>query len=96
MSEIRKRAERNSRVRRTISTIEQTVSKLEKMKDEYMRKAVDARARGETASYNLAKSGLNATLTQLKRAKEMLLNIKITAELQRMGESNTEIGRAHV
>lgn len=90
MSEIRKRAERNSRVRRTISTIEQTVSKLEKMKDEYMQKAVDARARGETASYNLAKSGLNATLTQLKRAKEMLLNIKITAELQRMGESNTD------
>lgn len=90
MSDIKKRAERNGKVMRTISKIEQTIAKLERMKDEYMQKAVDARSRGETASYNLAKSGINATLTQEKRAKEMLLNIRITAELQKMGDTNAD------
>ena len=90
MSDIKKRAERNGKVRRTIAEIEQTIKKLEVMKSEYMKKAVEAKARGETASYNLAKSGINATLTQEKRAKEMLLNIKITAELQKMGETNAD------
>ena len=85
MTDIKKRAERNGKVNRTISQIKQTVAKLERMKDEYLQKAVAAKARGETGSYNLAKSGLNATLSQLKRSKEMLLNIEITAELQRMG-----------
>ena len=90
MSDIKKRAERNGKVRRTIAEIEQTIKKLEVMKTEYMKKAVEAKARGETASYNLAKSGINATLTQERRAKEMLLNIKITAELQKMGETNAD------
>ncbi len=90
MSDIKKRAERNGKVRRTVAEIEQTVRKLETMKKEYMQKAIDAKARGESASYKLAKSGLNATLTQEKRAKEMLLNIKITAELQKMGETNAD------
>ncbi len=90
MSDIKKRAERNGKVRRTVAEIEQTIRKLETMKNEYMQKAVDAKTRGESASYSLAKSGLNATLTQEKRAKEMLLNIKITAELQKMGETNAD------
>lgn len=90
MTDIKKRAERNGKVNRTISQIKQTVAKLERMKDEYLQKAVAAKARGETGSYNLAKSGLNATLSQLKRSKEMLLNIEITAELQRMGEVNAD------
>ena len=90
MTDIKKRAERNGKVRRTIAQIEQTVAKLERMKSEYMQKAVQAKARGESASYSLAKSGLNATLSQIKRAKEMLLNIEITAELQKMGETNAD------
>ena len=90
MADIKKRAERNGKIRRTISHIEQTIAKLERMKIEYMQKAVDAKARGESASYSLAKSGLNATLTQIKRAKEMQLNIEITAELQKMGETNAD------
>ena len=90
MTDIKKRAERNGKVRRTINEIEQTIRKLEAMKAEYMRKAVDAKSRGESASYNLAKSAINTTLAQEKRAKEMLLNIKITAELQKMGETNAD------
>lgn len=90
MTDIKKRAERNGKVRRTIAQIEQTVAKLERMKSEYMQKAVQAKARGESASYSLAKSGLNATLSQIKRAKEMLLNIEITTELQKMGETNAD------
>lgn len=90
MPDIKKRAERNGKVRRTVSQIQQTIAKLERMKSEYMQKAIDAKARGETASYSLAKSGLNATLSQVKRAKEMLLNIEITAELQKMGETNAD------
>lgn len=90
MSSIKERAERNGKVRRTISKIEQTIAKLERMKDEYLRKATEAKARGESGSYSLAKSGLNATLSQIKRAKEMLLNIEITAELQKMGDTNAD------
>ena len=91
MNDIKKRAERNGKVNRTVAQIKQTISKLERMKTEYMQKAVDAKTRGESGSYSLAKSGLNATLSQLKRAKEMLLNIEITAELQRMGEVNADL-----
>lgn len=90
MTDIKKRAERNGKVRRTISKIEQTIAKLERTKNEYMQKAVTAKSRGDTALYSLAKSGLNATLSQIKRAKEMLLNIQITAELQKMGETNSD------
>ncbi|MCM1368179.1 MAG: FtsK/SpoIIIE domain-containing protein [Roseburia sp.] len=90
MANIKARAERNVKVRRTIAKIEQTVAKLERMKAEYLKKATDAKARGESASYSLAKSGLNATLSQIKRAKEMLLNIEITAELQKMDETNAD------
>lgn len=90
MANIKVRAERNVKVRRTVSKIEQTIAKLERMKGEYLKKATDAKARGESASYSLAKSGLNATLSQIKRAKEMLLNIEITAELQKMGETNAD------
>lgn len=89
-ADIKKRAERNNKIRRTVTKIEQTVKKLETMKDEYLRRAVDAKARGESASYNIAKNGLNITLTQIKRAREMLLNIEITSELQRMGETNAD------
>lgn len=90
MTDLKKRAERNGKVRRTVSQIENTVAKLERMKSEYLQKAIAAKSRGDSASYSLAKSGLNATLSQIKRAKEMLLNIQITAELQRMGETNAD------
>lgn len=90
MSNIKKRAERNAEVGRSIARIEQTIAKLERMKNEYIESAVGARERGETASYNLAKTGINATMTQIRRAKEMLLNIEITAELQRMGDTNAD------
>ena len=88
--DIKKRAERNNKIRRTIAKIEQTVKKLEVMKEEYLRSAVAAKARGESASYAIAKNGLNITLTQIKRAREMLLNIEITSELQKMGETNAD------
>ena len=90
MSDLKKRAERNGKVNRTVAKIEQTVKKLDGMKREYLKKAADAKARGESASYELCRSALNATLTQEKRAKEMLLNIRITAELQKMGETNAD------
>lgn len=90
MNDLRKRAERNGKVKSIELKIEQTIKKLERMKDEYIQKAVQAKSSGETASYNLAKSAINASLTQIKRAKEMLLNIRITAELQKMGDVNAD------
>lgn len=90
MTDIKKRAERNGKIRSTVSRIEQTIAKLERMKDEYLQKAIKAKQDNEVATYNLAKIGLNATLSQIKRAKEMLLNIEITAELQKMGELNAD------
>lgn len=89
-NKIKERAERNGKIRRTVSQIEQTVAKLERVKEEYLEKAADSKRRGEQASYNLCKNALNTTLTQIKRAKEMLLNIQITAELQKMGETNAD------
>lgn len=90
MNDLKKRAERNGKVKSIELKIEQTIKKLERMKDEYIQKAVQANARGETASYHLAKTAINASLTQIKRAKEMLLNIRITAELQKMGDVNAD------
>ncbi len=47
MSDLKKRAERNGKVNRTVAKIEQTIGKLDGMKKEYLKKAADAKARGE-------------------------------------------------
>lgn len=88
--DIKARAARDGKLKRTVSEIERTIAKLESMKDEYLKKAADAKACGDTATYSLAKSAINATLSQIKRSKEMLLNIRITSELVRMGDVNAD------
>ncbi len=88
--DIKARAERNGKIRRTIAQIEKTIASLERVKEEYLQKAADAKSRGDAASYSLCKSAINTTLTQIKRSKEMLLNIEITSELQKMGETNAD------
>lgn len=75
-------------INQTLSKMRKSVLQLEKSRDEFLAKARQAKLRGDTASYKLAKSGLNVTIAQLHRAQEMLLNIEITNELKQMTDSN--------
>lgn len=86
LEQARKRAE----LKKKTSKIDNFVNSLEKQKNVYLEKAKDARERNETATYRLAKTGLNNTVSQLKRAKEMQLNLEITAELKNMSLASTD------
>lgn len=86
LEQARKRAE----LKKKSAKINAFVSSLEKQKVSYLDKAKDAKQRGETATYKLAKTGLNNTVSQLKRAKEMQLNLEITSELKEMSISSKE------
>lgn len=88
MVNTKKQMQRQMYVNSTISKMKKTVSQLNKNKDVYIQKAKEAKERGDTASYKLAKSGLGATMAQLKRAQEMLINIEITNDQRQMMEQN--------
>lgn len=88
MVSTKKQMQRQMYVNSTISKMKKTVAQLNKNKDVYIQKAKEAKERGDTASYKLAKSGLGATMAQLKRAQEMLINIEITNDQRQMMEQN--------
>lgn len=88
MVNTKKQMQRQMYVNNTIAKMKKTVAQLTKNKDVYIQKAKEAKERGDMASYKLAKSGLGATMAQLKRAQEMLINIEITNDQRQMMEQN--------
>ena len=77
-------------VRRTRNKLATNLDKLEGSKISYIEKAKEALKRGDKHSYSLARSGLAATLAQLQRTREMLLNIDITMQMRDTGETTEE------
>lgn len=86
----KKRLQKQIKINGTIADIRKTVAQLERAKNQYIDKARIAKERGDNASYKLARSGLSATIGQVNKAREMLLNIEITNELRQMTDINAD------
>ena len=81
---------KRAQVRRTRNRLANSLQTLEENKRMYIEKAKTARARGDKHAYALARSGLAATVAQLKRTREMLLNIDITTQMRDTGAVTEE------
>ena len=84
------KTENKIEIRRTRNRLASNLEKLDASKITYIEKAKTAYKKGDNHSYRLARSGLAATLTQLQRTREMLLNIDITMQMRDTGEITEE------
>ena len=76
--------------KKTLNQMNRHIAKLEEGKKKYIERAKTAKRQGLDASYNLAISGLKATMAQQKRAQEMLLNFEIVSDMRDMSALTTE------
>jgi Holliday junction DNA helicase RuvB len=68
---------RKQQTRQSVRKISKHIESLNKQRDLYIQRAKDAHLKGLTSSYNIARSGIKATMIQLKRAGEMQLNLEL-------------------
>lgn len=69
-------------IKRTIGNMNKYVAALEPKKEALLEKARTARVKGDSAQYNLAKSGLKSIMEQQKKVESMILNFEITVQLK--------------
>ena len=86
----KKEIEKRMLIKRTITAMEKQIKKLEDQKQVYIEAGKQAKAKGLTAQYNLALSGLRMTITQQRRVYEMKLNFEITSQMKDMTQMTTE------
>ncbi len=79
-----KEFEKKRLIKKTVYDMNKQISALEDQKKIFVQKAVEAKKHGLEAQYNLAICGYRLTLTQQKRAQEMLLNFEITSQMKDM------------
>lgn len=77
-------------IRKTITSMDKQIKKLEEQKQVYINAAKLAKKKGLTAQFNLALTGLKMTMAQQKRVYEMKLNFEITAQMKDMAGMTTE------
>lgn len=77
-----KEMEQRLLIKRTLSKIQKYINELEAQKSKYIEAAKTAKNEGLQGQYNLAVSGLKMAMGQQKKAKEMLMNIELTAEMR--------------
>lgn len=90
MSKLDKEIEKKMLVKRTINSMTKQIDKLEEQKNMFIDRAKEARKHGLEAQFNLALSGYKMTLSQQKRAQEMLLNFEITSQMKDMSMMTKE------
>lgn len=88
-----KRIEQRMLVKRTVSSMEKQIAKLEERKKSFVEQARKARAEGLEAQYTLALSGYRTCLVQSKRLSEMKLNFELLAQMKDMAELNKDFLR---
>lgn len=79
-----KELEKKMVIKRTLTTMKQHISALEKQKAVYIAAAKRAKAQGLSAQYQLAVTGLKMTMKQQKKAQEMLLNFELSTQIKDM------------
>ncbi len=85
-----KEIEKKMLIKKTINAMNKQIETLEEQKKVFIDKAKEAKKHGLDSQYNLALTGYKMTLTQQKRAQEMLLNFEITAQMKDMTMMTTE------
>lgn len=85
-----KELEQKLLVRKTITNLEKQISQLEDKKKIALEKARIAKKGGFETEYSLAQSMYNISVTQQKRAKEMLLNFELVTQLKDMASLTSE------
>ena len=80
----KKEIEKKMLIRKTINTMNKQIAVLEEQKNVFIEKAKQAKNHGLESQYHLALTGFKMTLTQQKRAQEMLLNFEITSQMKDM------------
>ena len=86
MSVSKKEMEKKLLIKRAITSMNKQIQKLEEQKQVYIRAGKEAKQQGLKDQYNLALSGLKATLVQQKRVYEMKLNFEISSQMRDMNE----------
>lgn len=89
-SKAEKKLEQKLAIKKTLNNLNKQVNELEKTKTSAIEKARVAKENGLTAEYNLALSLYRASVTQQKRAREMLLNFEITTQMKDMASLTKE------
>lgn len=77
-------------IKKTLNNLNKQIADLEAKKKTAIEKARVARENGLTAEYNLALSLYRASVSQQKRAREMLLNFEITTQMKDMASLTKE------
>lgn len=85
-----KAIEKRMHVRKTLNTMKKHIAQLEEQKIVYIEAAKTARKKDLPMQYNLAISGLKMTISQQKKAYEMLLNFEITSQMKDMSLMTSE------
>lgn len=85
-----KSIEKKMHVRKTLNTMKKHIAQLEDQKNVYINAAKTARKKDLPMQYNLAISGLKMTISQQKKAYEMLLNFEITSQMKDMSLMTSE------
>ncbi|MCL2630377.1 MAG: AAA family ATPase [Firmicutes bacterium] len=80
MAKISKEYKRKTAVRRTTQELKRFIDGAARLKDSYIEKAKQARAKNAYALYQIARSGLKTTMMQLAKAEEMLSNMELIAQ----------------
>ena len=89
-SKAEKKLEQKLAIKKTLNSLNKQVNELENTKKSAIEKARVAKENGLTAEYNLALSLYRASVTQQKRAREMLLNFEITTQMKDMASLTKE------
>jgi|GEM_PF-517292 len=69
--------EKKQQTKAAARKITKHIDSLKKQKDMYIDRAKEAHIKGLASSYSIARSGIKATMIQLKRAGEMQLNLEL-------------------
>lgn len=85
-----KNLEQKLAIKKTLNNLNKQIEELEKKKKTAIEKARVARENGLTVEYNLALSLYRASVSQQKRAREMLLNFEITNQMKDMASLTKE------
>ena len=89
-----KNLEQKLAIKKTLNNLNKQIEELEKKKKTAIEKARVARESGLNAEYNLALSLYRASVSQQKRAREMLLNFEITTQMKDMASLTKEFLKA--
>lgn len=89
-SKAQKELEQKLVIKKTLNNLNKQIQNLEEKKKIAITKAKEAKQKGLESEYNLALSMYRMSVTQQKRAQEMLLNFELTTQMKDMASLTSE------